>query len=140
MANNNLANMLYTKLQSTGKYPVILLHGSEICADLYVSCSTAAAVPSPLNISMTCDTNNNTLCATVTNAPRLSASKIRTVIHDQCPWLTLHMYICHYQSLWGCPYLVITVALDADICDHFADYVVSMDHMLRTLFNLPKGT
>lgn len=138
---NNVANKLYRALQRTNKYPVMLLHGSEVYADLYISrnTNTAAAVPSPLNITMTCDTHNNTLCTTVTNATRLSADKIRATIRDKCPWLASHMYICHYQSIWGCPYLVLTMALDTDICDHFAKRVISLDHMLRTLFGLPDG-
>ena len=133
----HIAKKLYNELQHTNKYQARIYDDTKVFAQLYVSPMTDATTPSPLDIAMTCDTNNNTWCITITNAPRLPTEKIKEVISTECSWLTLYTYVCEYRLLWSVPYLVFTIGLTRDICSHFIERVTSMDHMLRRLFNLP---
>lgn len=135
---DNITSNIYHALQSNTYYPVRLFHKSQIFASLYErnhQCDDSQSTP--LDITMTCDTEKDIWIITATEAPLLPKAKIASIFKEKCAWLSSHTYTYEYKALFNCRYLVITIGLDDDICNTFVDKLKSIDIMLHELFGLP---
>lgn len=133
---NKMARKLYRDLKKTNKYSV-KLYGSKVVTRLYVSPKITAATPSPLSITMTCDTSDEMWRVIIANAPQLSETRINAVIRKECLWLALYSHTYEYTTFQEIPYMILAIPLGYSLYIHFAERVLSLDHMLHTLFYLP---
>lgn len=133
----SITQTIFKNLETYGKYPVRIFHETQIFVQLYESHSSIdAPIPSPLEISSTCDTQKKLWIVNISNAPQIASNRIKTAINDMCPWLSSHTYICEYKLFLGCKYLIFTIGLDNEVCNTFLDKLNSINDMLYYLFDL----
>lgn len=134
----SIAQSIFKEIENYGKYPVRLFHNTQVFAQLYESHSSIdTPIPSPLEISSTCDTQKKLWIVNTSNAPQIASNRIKMTINDMCPWLSSHTYICEYKLFLECNYLIFTIELDNEICNTFLDKLNSINEMLYYLFDLP---
>lgn len=133
----SIAQSIFKEIENYGKYPVRLFHSTQVFAQLYESHSSIdTPIPSPLEISSTCDIEKKLWIVNASNAPQIASNRIKMAINDMCPWLSSYTYTCEYKLFLGCNYLIFTIELDNEICNTFLDKLNSINDMLYYLFDL----
>ena len=133
----SITQTIFKNIETYGKYPVRLFHNTQVFVQLYESHSNIdEPVPSPLEISSTCDIEKKLWIVNASNAPQIATNYIKATINDKCPWLSSHTYTCEYKFFLGCRYMIFTIELDNDICNTFLDKLNSINEMLYYLFDL----